>query len=123
VRNAPTYLAVDGRAAADEQFFAERNAYVVLNAEQYYRAMFTGHVDTWNLRDAHMINTLFALRRHLRANGRQGKIIVWAHNSHVGDARATAMGERGEWNVGSFYANKLARGKLFWLDLQLTLER
>ena len=113
VRNAPTYLAVDGRAAADEQFFAERNAYVVLNAEQYYRAMFTGHVDTWNLRDAHMINTLFALRRHLRANGRQGKIIVWAHNSHVGDARATAMGERGEWNVGQLLREQAGEGKAF----------
>jgi erythromycin esterase-like protein len=57
-------------------------------------------VNTWNLRDAHMVNTLFALRRHLRAGGRQGRIVVWAHNSHLGDARATQMGERGEWNVG-----------------------
>jgi erythromycin esterase-like protein len=100
VRKAPAYLAEDGQAAQDEQFFAERNAYVVLNAEQYYRAMFGGRINTWNLRDAHMVNTLFALRRHLRAGGRLGRIVVWAHNSHLGDARATQMGERGEWNVG-----------------------
>jgi erythromycin esterase-like protein len=100
VRKAPDYLSVDGQAAQDEQFFAERNAYVVLNAEHYYRAMFGGRTNTWNLRDAHMVNTLFALRRHLRAGGRKGRIVVWAHNSHLGDARATQMGERGEWNVG-----------------------
>ncbi len=100
LRKAPAYLAEDGPAAQDEQFFAERNAYVVLNAEQYYRAMFGRRSNTWNLRDAHMVETLFALRRHLRAQGRQGRIVVWAHNSHLGDARATQMGERGEWNVG-----------------------
>lgn len=100
VRMAPSYLAEDGAEAQDEQFFAERNAYVVLNAEHYYRAMFGGRTNTWNLRDAHMVNTLFALRRHLREGGRPGRIVVWAHNSHLGDARATQMGERGEWNVG-----------------------
>lgn len=100
VRKKAAYLSNDGWAAQDEQFFAERNAYVVLNAEHYYRAMFGGRINTWNLRDAHMVNTLFALRRHLRAGGRQGRIVVWAHNSHLGDARATQMGERGEWNVG-----------------------
>ena len=100
VRNAPAYLANDGWGAQEEQFFAERNAYVVLHAEHYYRAMFGGRSNTWNLRDAHMVNTLFALRQHLRAGGRPGRIVVWAHNSHLGDARATQMGERGEWNVG-----------------------
>ncbi len=100
IHKAPAYLAEDGPAAQDEQFFAERNAYVVLNAEQYYRAMFGSRLNTWNLRDAHMVNTLFALRRHLRSSGRQGRIVVWAHNSHLGDARATQMGQRGEWNVG-----------------------
>lgn len=99
-RKAPAYLAADGNEAREEQFLAERNAYVVFNAEQYYRAMFDGRVNTWNLRDAHMVNTLFALRRHLREGGREGRIVVWAHNSHLGDARATQMGELGEWNVG-----------------------
>ena len=100
VHKAPAYKGNDGQAAQDEHFFAERNAYVVLNAEHYYRAMFGSRVNTWNLRDGHMVNTLLALRRHLRANGRPGRIVVWAHNSHLGDARATQMGERGEWNVG-----------------------
>ena len=97
---APQYLEADGREAAEALFHAERNAHVVLNAERYYREMFGGHVHTWNLRDAHMGETLFALRKHLHRQGRAGRIVVWAHNSHLGDARATAMGERGEWNVG-----------------------
>jgi erythromycin esterase-like protein len=100
VRKAPAYLGQDGAAAQEQQFHAERNAYVVLNAEHYYRTMFGGRSNTWNLRDAHMVDTLFALRRHLRASGRRGRIVVWAHNSHLGDARATEMCERGEWNVG-----------------------
>lgn len=96
----PEYLARDGRAAADAQFFAERNAAVVMSAEAYYRNMFAGRANTWNLRDEHMTQTLFALRDFLRGQGRQGRIVVWAHNSHLGDARATQMGEAGEWNVG-----------------------
>lgn len=100
MRKAPQYQLQDGQAARDEQFFAERNASVILNAERYYRTMFTGRVNSWNLRDSHMVDTLFALRRHLRSGGREGRIVVWAHNSHLGDARATQMGERGEWNVG-----------------------
>ena len=99
-RKQADYLAGDGQARADEHFHAERNAYVVLNAEHYYRAMFRGHRLSWNLRDGHMVNTLLALRRHLRGSGRAGRIVVWAHNSHLGDARATGMGQGGEWNVG-----------------------
>lgn len=86
--------------AADEAFCAERNAAVVHNAEQYYRAMFGTTVNTWNLRDAHMAETLFALREYLRTRGGRGRIVVWAHNSHLGDARATGMGRAGEWNLG-----------------------
>lgn len=100
MRKAPAYLAGDGQAAQDEHFFAERNARVVLDAEHYYRAMFGARSNTWNLRDTHMLDTVMALRRHLRASGRRGRIVVWAHNSHLGDARATQMGERGEINVG-----------------------
>ena len=99
-RRAPDYLAGDGRAAADEHFFAERNAHVVASAEAYYREMFGGRATSWNRRDRHMTETLFALHRHLRAQGREGRIVVWAHNSHLGDARATEMGTAGEWNVG-----------------------
>lgn len=99
-RKASAYGVETSQTTLDEHFFAERNAYVVLNAEHYYRAMFGRRSNTWNVRDGHMVNTLLALQRHLRASGRQGRIVVWAHNSHVGDARATQMGSRGEWNIG-----------------------
>jgi len=99
-RKAPEHASSHLDSTIDEHFVAERNAYVVLNAEHYYRSMFKGRTNTWNLRDAHMVNTLMSLRRHLRASGRQGRIVVWAHNSHLGDARATQMASHGEWNVG-----------------------
>lgn len=100
VRRGPEYLSHDGRAAAEAQFFAERNAQVVMSAEAYYREMFGSRVGSWNLRDTHMTQTVFALRDYLRSQGRGGRIVVWAHNSHLGDARATQMGLSGEWNVG-----------------------
>jgi len=94
-------LKSDGMAAEDEQFVAESNARVVKNAEQYYRGMFSSRVNTWNLRDQHMADTLFELHRHLSAQrGRPAKIAVWAHNSHLGDARATQASRRGELNLG-----------------------
>ena len=99
-KRAPEYLDKDGRDAADAFFFAERNAQVVASAETYYRAMFGSRAESWNVRDEHMVHTLFALQGHLRAMGGTGKIVVWAHNSHLGDARATEMSQRGEWNVG-----------------------
>ena len=86
--------------AADDFFSAEMNARLVLDAERYYRSMFRGRNASWNLRDTHMADTLDALAAHLRARGRAGKIVVWAHNSHLGDARATEMGAGGELNLG-----------------------
>ena len=99
-RRAADYASRDGRVAADDFFFAEQNARLVKNAEEYYRSMFRGSVPSWNLRDRHMAETLESLARHLESQGQQAKIIVWEHNSHLGDARATEMGERGELNVG-----------------------
>jgi erythromycin esterase-like protein len=93
-------LRSDGHLAEDEFFQAEQNARVVRDAEGYYRAMFAGETSTWNLRDVHMADTLDALLQHLRGQGRKAKIVVWAHNSHVGDARATVMGRQGEQNIG-----------------------
>lgn len=107
VRNAPQYLTRDGRRAADEQFFAERNAHVVMSAEAYYREMFGSRADSWNRRDQHMTQTLFSLHHHLQSQGQAGKIVVWAHNSHLGDARATQMGEAGEWNVGQLVRQRV----------------
>jgi erythromycin esterase-like protein len=89
----------DGHLAEDEFFFAEQNARLVKNAEAYYRSMFRGR-NSWNLRDTHMAETLNALTAHLSRRGPRAKIVVWAHNSHLGDARATEMGEGGELNLG-----------------------
>jgi erythromycin esterase-like protein len=93
-------LSRDGWIARDEYFFAEGNARLVVNAERYYRSMYRGHVSSWNLRDTHMVETLYALDAHLQHESEGSKIVVWAHNSHIGDARATEMSRRGEVNVG-----------------------
>ena len=84
----------------DELFYAQQNARLVHNAEEYYRTMFRGRVSSWNLRDCHMSETLLALDRHLAASGTAPRFAVWAHNSHLGDASATEMGDMGEWNLG-----------------------
>jgi erythromycin esterase-like protein len=101
-RNALNYARRDGLLAEDEQFYAERNAHIVRNAEVYYRAMFTGRVNTWNLRDQHMAETLAALLAHLDRHNdfEPGRIVVWAHNSHVGDARATEVSADGQLTLG-----------------------
>jgi erythromycin esterase-like protein len=94
------YASRDGRVAPDEFFFAEQNARLVKNAERYYRAMFMGRVESWNLRDRHMTETLRELLNFLDRTQPRARLVVWAHNSHLGDARATEMGEGGELNVG-----------------------
>lgn len=99
---------LDGRVAADDFFIAEQNARLVKNAEQYYRTMYRSDVSSWNLRDSHMVETLVELDRHLAIKGRPPKIVVWEHNSHLGDARATAMSRRGEWNVGQLVRQHFA---------------
>ncbi len=93
----------------DEAFGAQQNARLVRNAEEYYRTMFQARQSSWNLRDSHMVETLFALDRHLTYAGTPPRIAVWAHNSHLGDALATDMGERGEWNVGQLVRDRYAR--------------
>lgn len=86
-----------GNELANEFFSAHENAEVVRDAERYYRTMFSGRVSSWNLRDRHMAETLDRLLAHL---GPDSKVVVWAHNSHLGDARATEMGRAGELNLG-----------------------
>jgi erythromycin esterase-like protein len=105
-RRAADYASRDGRIAQDEFFFAEQNARLVLNAERYYRTMFRGRVESWNLRDQHMAETLDALATHLNEEGQQAKVAVWEHNSHLGDARATYMADYGELNVGQLVREK-----------------
>jgi erythromycin esterase-like protein len=96
---AAEFLSRNGEVAAEELFFAEQNARLVKNAEQYYRSMFRGRASSWNLRDRHMVETIENLVAHLDGS-RQPKAVVWAHNSHLGDARATEMSHYGEVNVG-----------------------
>ena len=105
-RRAAEYASRDGRVAADEYFFAEQNARLVRNAESYYRAMFGGRVESWNLRDTHMMETLDALLAHVEGGSRSARAVVWAHNSHLGDARATQMGDMGELNLGQLVREK-----------------
>lgn len=87
------YVQQDG----DAFFDAERNAALIRDAEEYYRVMYEGPVASWNLRDRHMFDTLQAVLEH---RGPGSKTVVWAHNSHLGNAAATEMGARGELNVG-----------------------
>jgi protein-L-isoaspartate(D-aspartate) O-methyltransferase len=87
------YEAHDGH----EFFDAAQNARVVAGAERYYRAMYYGAAESWNLRDQHMFDTLQHIRAH---RGPDTKLVVWEHNSHVGNAAATEMSVRGEHNVG-----------------------
>ncbi|VVO59586.1 hypothetical protein PS850_00738 [Pseudomonas fluorescens] len=89
-------LALMGRDG-EALFNATQNARVIHAAEQYYRAMYRGSTTSWNLRDRHMFETLQVVRSRL---GRNAKAIVWAHNSHVGDARATQMGDSGQLTLG-----------------------
>jgi erythromycin esterase-like protein len=100
-RKAAEYATRDGRIAADDQFAAEQNARVILNAENHYRAMFIdGGVESWNVRDRHMMSMLEALVDHVAAGAGRARAVVWAHNSHLGDARATSMSSQGELNLG-----------------------
>ncbi len=96
----------DGKLDPDAFFVAEQNARLVKNAERYYRSMFESRIGSWNHRDQHMVETLEALHRHL---GLSSKMVVWAHNSHLGDARATEMGTHGELNVGQLVRERCSK--------------
>jgi protein-L-isoaspartate(D-aspartate) O-methyltransferase len=89
---------VDYCRADGERFFnAEQNARLVANAERYYRTMYYAENNSWNQRDQHMFETLQSV---LKYRGPTSKAVVWEHNSHIGDARATQMSARGEFNIG-----------------------
>ena len=87
------YLQADG---GEDFFDAVQNAKIVHAAEHYYRIMYEGATESWNLRDRHMFETL----QSLLARRDNAKAVVWAHNSHIGNAAATAMGWQGEFNIG-----------------------
>nr|WP_233130354.1 erythromycin esterase family protein [Synechococcus sp. 1G10] len=92
-RKEQAYAEHDGKRFLD----ASQNALLVSNAEQYYRIMYYGSRASWNLRDGHMFDTLMNLLQH---HGSESRGVVWAHNSHIGDASATEMSRRGEFNIG-----------------------
>jgi erythromycin esterase-like protein/predicted phosphoribosyltransferase len=100
LRDRADEVEVDGELMVDEHFFAEQNARLVVNAERYYRAMFRGGVESWNLRDRHMAETLEELTAHLERTSGPTKVVVWAHNSHLGDERATELSQAGQLNLG-----------------------
>lgn len=112
-----TRLAADaGPEAADELFYAQQNARVAANAEAYYRSMFQGRNVSWNLRDTHMDETLAALQDHIAARrGRPARIVVWAHNSHIGDATATEMGDEGQLNLGQLVRQRVGADDCYLL--------
>jgi erythromycin esterase-like protein len=96
-------LELQQRAASaidPDLFSAEQNARLARNAEGYYRALFGSPISTWNLRDRHMHETTEAIAAWLQRRDGYARLVVWAHNSHLGDARATEMGEEGELNLG-----------------------
>lgn len=100
-RHAFEYVKKDGIIAEDEYFYAEQNARLVKDSEAYYRTLFLGEESSWNARDKHMAETLAILEKHLTSQlGEPSKIVIWAHNSHIGDAHATEMRKQGEVNIG-----------------------
>jgi erythromycin esterase-like protein len=108
-REAGKWLQRDGAAAEDEYFVAEQNASVVADAEEYYRTMLGGPAASWNLRDRHMADTLDHLMAHLDRHGATSRVVVWEHNSHIGDARFTEMASRGEINLGQLMRERHGR--------------
>jgi len=98
-----------GRISEDDIFYVEQNARLVKNAEVYYRSMFLKEESTWNLRDRHMMEALEAVCAHLGRDGAPVKMVIWAHNSHLGDARATEMSRRGEINLGQLVRERHGR--------------
>ncbi|CAN5726629.1 N/A [soil metagenome] len=100
-QNAPSFS-----ADHESNFNAEQNALVAVNAEKYYRAMIRGGGSSWNVRDRHMMQTL---NRLMEFHGPQAKAIVWEHNTHVGDARATDMARNGMVNVGQLVREEHGR--------------
>ncbi|WP_420474260.1 erythromycin esterase family protein [Noviherbaspirillum sp. ST9] len=114
--DAQRLIEASDHGSEDELFFAQQNARVAQNAEAYYRAMFQGRNESWNLRDRHMAETLEALRGHIiEKKGRRPKLVVWAHNSHLGDARATEMGEHGQLNLGQLVREHYGEKESFLL--------
>lgn len=100
-------LLQEKKATHDETFYLVQNARVVKNSEGYYRSLFLDEVNNWNLRDSHMMETLEEIINYYHTRGiKNPKIIIWAHNSHIGNAAATQMSLQGEFNIGQLVKEK-----------------
>jgi erythromycin esterase-like protein len=108
-RWAMEYARRDGLNAEEEAFNAGRNIRAVKTAEEFYRLMFLETASSWNLRDRHMAETLDAIVAYLDRGVGRAKVAIWAHNSHVGDARATQMATRGKLNIGQLVRERYGR--------------
>ena len=97
-------------AKTEPAFVAQQNALVAYNAEQYYSAMVVSNASSWNIRDRHMAQTI---QRLLEFGGPDSKIIIWAHNTHVGDARYTDMATYGEVNIGQLMREQFGRESVY----------
>jgi erythromycin esterase len=95
---------------SEHVFNAEQNALIAVNAEKYYRAMLRGGPQSWNIRDSHMQETL---ERLLELHGANSKAIVWEHNTHIGDSRATDMTDEGMYNIGELVRTKYGEKETF----------
>ena len=104
----------DTNLSKEALFDLKQNARVIVSAEKYYRAMITGGVDSWNIRDLHMMETLENL---LNLHGPDSKVIVWAHNTHIGDYHATDMLENGYLNLGGLARERFGVENVFLLGL------
>jgi len=109
------YAQQGGFVNGDEVYFAQQNAKVVKDAEEYYRKAYAGGRTTWNLRDQHMFETLESLLAyHQKKTNTEARAVVWAHNSHLGDSRATEYArETGEWNIGQLVRERIGKDKSF----------
>ena len=106
-QNSFEYLKKDGFVAQEELFCATQNAELVKSAQSYYHSLYLSEESSWNLRDTHMARTVEKLESHLKETRKKpAKIVIWAHNSHIGDARATDMSRRGELNLGQIMREK-----------------
>lgn len=101
LRRSPVDYALDG----ESKFNAEQNAIVSLGADRYYRTMIRSDSQSWNVRDIHMADTLDRL---IQRYGDNSKAVVWAHNTHIGDARATDMAQAGMTNLGQLVRERHA---------------
>ncbi|MEA2156951.1 MAG: hypothetical protein QOE11_3091 [Solirubrobacteraceae bacterium] len=113
LREAAAAATLESSIEEDRRFCAEMNALSIVDAEAHHRALFRGGQEGWNLRDRHMVRTLAALVAHLGRGGRPPRAVVWAHNSHVGDARATDMGELGQVSVGQLVRERFGTSETF----------